>query len=64
MNALVDANEKRVDTEFDNVGYGTIWVVAGGVVALVVFVITLRWLARRTHRYVNVPIAAAACWCC
>ena len=58
VNALVDANEKRVDTEFDGVRYGTIWVVAGGVVALVVFVITLRWLARRTHRYVNIPIAA------
>ncbi|WP_329481987.1 hypothetical protein OG555_06940 [Kribbella sp. NBC_01484] len=58
VNALVDANEKRVDTEFDGVRYGTIWVVAGGVVALVVFVITLRWLARRTHRYINIPIAA------
>ncbi|HET6985665.1 MAG TPA: hypothetical protein VFI00_03580 [Kribbella sp.] len=60
VNALVEANEQRVDTEFDNVNYGTIWVVVGGVVALVIFAITLRWLARRSHRYVNVPIAAGA----
>ncbi|MGY4765571.1 hypothetical protein ACXC9Q_01480 [Kribbella sp. CWNU-51] len=58
VNALVEANEQRVDTEFDGVRLGTIWVVAGGLLALVVFVITLRWLARRTHRYVNIPIAA------
>ncbi|GAA1111711.1 hypothetical protein GCM10009630_05980 [Kribbella jejuensis] len=60
VKALVEANEKRVDTEFDGISYGTIWVVAGGLLALVVFGITLRWLARRTHRYVNVPIAAGA----
>jgi hypothetical protein len=58
VNALVEANQQRVDTEFDGVRLGTIWVVAGGLLALVVFVITLRWLARRTHRYVNIPIAA------
>ncbi|GAA1563897.1 hypothetical protein GCM10009804_20750 [Kribbella hippodromi] len=58
VKALVDANEKRVGTEFDGVGYGTIWVIAGGVLTLLIFAITLRWLARRTHRYVNVPIAA------
>ena len=45
-----------IDTEFDAVGYGTIWIAVGGL-ALVVFAITLRWLARRTHRYINVPIA-------
>jgi hypothetical protein len=60
VKALVQANEERVDTEFDGVGQGTIWVVVSGLLALVVFVITLRWLARRTHRYVNVPIAAGA----
>lgn len=58
VNALVDANEKRVDTEFDGVAYGTIWVLAGGVLAVVIYAITLRWLARRTHRYINIPIAA------
>jgi hypothetical protein len=60
VKALVDANEKRVDTEFDAIGYGTIWIVVGGLLSLLVFAVTLRWLARRTHRYINVPIAAGA----
>ena len=60
VKALVDANEKRVDTEFDGIGHGTIWVLVGGLIALVIFGITLRWLARRTHRYLNIPIAAGA----
>jgi hypothetical protein len=60
VKALVEANEKRVDTEFDGVSRGTIWVLVGGLLSLVIFGITLRWLARRTHRYINVPIAAGA----
>ena len=60
VKALVEANEKRVDTEFDGISRGTIWVLVGGLLSLVVFAITLRWLARRTHRYLNVPIAAGA----
>jgi hypothetical protein len=60
VNALVDANEKRVDTEFGGVNDGTIWVLVSGLLTLLILVITLRWLARRTHRYVNLPIAAAA----
>jgi hypothetical protein len=60
VKALVEANEKRVDTEFDGIGNGTIWVLVGGLLSLVVLAITLRWLARRTHRYLNVPIAAGA----
>ncbi|HEY3562573.1 MAG TPA: hypothetical protein VGL05_34140 [Kribbella sp.] len=60
VKALVEANEKRVDTEFDGIGLGTIWVLVGGLLCLVVFGVTLRWLARRTHRYLNVPIAAGA----
>ncbi|RZT20408.1 hypothetical protein EV649_3555 [Kribbella sp. VKM Ac-2569] len=60
VKALVEANEKRVDTEFDGISQGTIWVLVGGLLSLVVFAITLRWLARRTHRYLNVPIAAGA----
>lgn len=60
VKALVEANEKRTDTEFDGIGRGTIWVLVGGLLSLVVFGITLRWLARRTHRYINVPIAAGA----
>ncbi|MET9274242.1 hypothetical protein [Kribbella sp. NPDC003557] len=60
VKALVEANEQRVDTEFDGIGKGTIWILAGGILSLVIFAITLRWLARRTHRYLNVPIAAGA----
>jgi hypothetical protein len=60
VKALVEANEKRVDTEFDGISRGTIWILVGGLLSLVVFAITLRWLARRTHRYLNVPIAAGA----
>jgi hypothetical protein len=60
VQALVDANEQRVSTEFDGISYGTIWILVGGLLTLVIFVITLRWLARRTHRYINVPIAGAA----
>ncbi|HET6738415.1 MAG TPA: hypothetical protein VFH76_05765 [Kribbella sp.] len=60
VKALVEANEKRVNTEFDGIGLGTIWVLVGGLLSLIVFGITLRWLARRTHRYLNVPIAAGA----
>ena len=60
VKALVEANEKRVDAEFDGISKGTIWILVGGLLSLVVFVITLRWLARRTHRYLNLPIAAGA----
>ncbi|MFG1818009.1 hypothetical protein ACGFIF_29900 [Kribbella sp. NPDC049174] len=60
VKALVQANEERVDTEFDGIGQANIWVLVGGLLTLVVFGVTLRWLARRTHRYVNVPIAAGA----
>ncbi|TDD18190.1 hypothetical protein E1218_26485 [Kribbella turkmenica] len=60
VKALVQANEERVDTEFDGIGQGNLWVVIAGLLTLVVFFVTLRWLARRTHRYVNVPIAAGA----
>jgi hypothetical protein len=58
VKALVQANEERVDTEFDGISQGNIWVLVGGLLTLVVFAVTLRWLARRTHRYLNVPIAA------
>ncbi|MEU8227634.1 hypothetical protein [Kribbella sp. NPDC048915] len=60
VKALVEANEQRVDTEFDGISKGNLWLLPGGLLTLVVFAITLRWLARRTHRYLNVPIAAGA----
>ncbi|TDD59787.1 hypothetical protein E1263_13490 [Kribbella antibiotica] len=58
VKALVAANEKRVDSEFDGVGNGVWWVLLGGLVSVLVLFFTLRWLAQRTHRYINVPIAA------
>jgi hypothetical protein len=60
LNALVDANQTRVNTEFDGVSKGNIWLLLGGLLALVVLGFALWWLARRTHRWVNVPVAAAA----
>jgi hypothetical protein len=60
VKALVQANEERVDTEFDGVGHGTVWIVVAGLLTVLVFAVTVRWLARRTHRYVNVPIAVGA----
>ncbi len=60
LNALVAANEDRVDTEFEGVGGGNAWLIVGGLISLAVLILTMVWLARRTHRYLNVPIAAGA----
>jgi hypothetical protein len=60
LNQLVESNEARVDTEFDGIGYGNYWLIIGGLITLVVLIYSLYWLAKRTHRYLNVPIAAAA----
>lgn len=57
---LVDANNERVATEFDNAGRAALWLVIVGLLALVVLGLELVWLARRTRRYLNVPVAAGA----
>jgi hypothetical protein len=57
---LVAANEDRVGTEFDGIGDGNIWLIVGGLITVLVLGYTLWWLAKRTHRYLNLPIAAAA----
>ncbi|TPG14138.1 hypothetical protein EAH86_17035 [Pedococcus bigeumensis] len=57
---LVDANNARVSTEFDNAGGAALWLVIAGLLALAVLVLELVWLARRTRRYVNIPLAAGA----
>jgi hypothetical protein len=49
-----------VAEEFDRAGRAVLWLVVPGVLALVVLALALVWLARRTRRYVNVPMAAAA----
>ncbi len=60
VKALVAANEKRVDSEFGGVSNGVWWVFASGLLALLVLFFTLRWLARKTHRYLNMPILVGA----
>ncbi len=57
---LGEANNNRVTQEFDRAGWSALWLVVGGLLALVAMGLSLVWLARRTRRYVNVPLAAAA----
>jgi hypothetical protein len=57
---LGEANNARVTEEFDRAARAALWLVVGGLLALVVLVLALVWLARRTRRYVNLPLAAAA----
>ena len=57
---LGEANNARVTEEFDRAARAALWLVVAGVLALAVLVLSLVWLARRTRRYVNVPLAAAA----
>jgi hypothetical protein len=57
---LVDANTQRVAVEFDNAGRAALWLVIAGLLALSVLALELVWLARRTRRYVNLPLAGAA----
>jgi hypothetical protein len=59
LDALVKANNARVSTEFDGATGASAFLVAGGVLTLSVLIGGMIWLARRTHRYVNAPLAAA-----
>ena len=52
LDNLVATNANRVDASFTAVA-ATPWILALGVVALVVFVVVQTWLARRTHRRLN-----------
>ena len=54
---LIKANQDRVDLEFGRVTRGFVWLSVAGLLALAVFGLSLMWIARRTHRYVNVPLA-------
>ncbi len=60
LRSLVNANNQRVDEEFDNAGSAVLWLVIFGLLTLLVLGFALVWLARRTRRYVNVPLAVAA----
>ncbi|HEY0694409.1 MAG TPA: hypothetical protein VGD71_35925 [Kribbella sp.] len=59
LTALVTANENRVNQEFDGASGGSLWLVGAGVVTLLVLAGALVWLAKRTHRYVNLGLAGA-----
>lgn len=55
VEALTQANTARTTDEFTLSTRG-VWLAATGAVALVVMLGGLVWLARRSHRYLNVPI--------
>jgi hypothetical protein len=59
LDALVKANDARVGAEFDNATGTSPTLLASGVVALLVLIGGMVWLSLRTHRYVNIPLAAA-----
>jgi hypothetical protein len=59
LDALVTANQARVVAEFNNATSETAPLVAIGLIALLVLVGGMVWLSRRTHRYINPPLAAA-----
>ena len=59
MDALVKANDARVRAEFDAASGASVALIVTGVLALLVLTGGMVWLSRRTHRYVNPPLAAA-----
>ncbi len=56
VEATARANEQRASEEFAASSNGVPLAVTGAL-ALVLLVLALLWLARRTHRYVNAPLA-------
>jgi len=59
LDALVEANKARVVAELDSAAGASAALIASGVLSLLILVGGMLWLARRTHRYVNPPLAAA-----
>jgi hypothetical protein len=59
LDALVQANDARVRAEFDAARGASAVLSASGVLALLVLIGGMIWLSRRTHRYLNVPMAGA-----
>jgi hypothetical protein len=59
LDALVKANDARVRAEFDAAKGASTALITSGVLALLVLIGGMVWLSRRTHRYLNVPLAAA-----
>jgi hypothetical protein len=59
LDALVQANDARVRAEFNNAAGASTALITSGVLALLVLIGGMVWLSRRTHRFVNVPLAGA-----
>jgi len=59
LDALVKANDARVRAEFDAATGAPAGLITSGVLALLILIGGMVWLSRRTHRYVNVPLAGA-----
>lgn len=59
LSALRAANEDRAEAEFAAARRAWVAAVVVSVLGLGAIALALRWLARRTHRYVNVPVAGA-----
>jgi hypothetical protein len=57
--ALISANNKRVDVELGNARNSAL-VTTAVLVGLLVLIVAMVWLARRTHRYLNLPLVTAA----
>ena len=58
LDEVVLDDADRVAADFSGVR-NALWVLAGGLVALTVLVVSQVWLARRTHRVLNVGLAVA-----
>ncbi len=58
LNVITKANEHRATAEFDRAG--SRWQLIVGALAIAVIAAVAVWLARRTHRYLNVSLSGAA----
>lgn len=59
LESLTSANAERVQTEYAGARRAWAALTVAGVLGLAAVLAALVWLARLTHRYVNVPLAAA-----
>jgi hypothetical protein len=59
LSGIVGANDARAQAEFSAARAATMRLVAAGLGTLVVLLAVQVWLARRSHRVVNLPLAAA-----
>jgi len=59
LEALTHANEGRAETEFTAASQARSLARGSALAGLVLVALAMVWLARRTHRYVNVPVLGA-----